>query len=131
VTELALVASRFRQRIGRHLTAITESRHWFQGHRQGDAQSLVHAWLHFEANPPLWLHSCGEVVEIAEQEPGDSFDMDEYGEIRIAPTKAPDLLASVVGRRLTGVDIYQGYTAQPQCGGFVLNFDSVGHLMLG
>ena len=121
--ELELVAGRFRDLTGRRLDRVTESRHWYQGARGGDTDSLVHVWLHFAGVLPLRLSVHGEVLGVTIVDPGGGLAMQQYGEIRIGPAQSPDLLARFVGRTLTAATVFRGYSPERQCGGLRLNFD--------
>lgn len=121
--ELELVAGRFRDLVGRRLDQVTESRHWYQGARRGDAGSLAQVWLHFAGVLPLRLSVHGEALTVSIVDPGSGLDMQQYGEIRIGPAQPPDLLAGFVGRTLTAATVFRGYSSEPRCGGLRLNFD--------
>jgi len=120
--ELRLLSTRFRSLIGQRLTGVVESRYWYHGERDGDAESLTLLWMTL-GGPPIQVSVSGETLLVTVNDPGTDVDMDEYGEIRVAPAAAPDLLAGFVGRRLTGVTVFQGYTPKPSCGGLALDFD--------
>lgn len=94
--------------LGRRLSAVTEARHWFAGERGGDADSLIHFWLHFDGAPPLMAHGCGEHVALEFSEPYAGYDMQESGETRVAPARSPDLLAEWVGQKLVDAAVIQG-----------------------
>ncbi|MCM0678825.1 hypothetical protein NCC78_29755 [Micromonospora phytophila] len=116
-----LVAGWLRDRIGLRLDRVTEARHWYGGRRDGDAQSLLHAWLHFRHRPPMRLHGRGEELLLSMEEPYGTYDMAECGETRVGPARPPDVLAGPVGERLTGgavlVEAATGY-----CSGLLLRF---------
>jgi hypothetical protein len=122
-SEPDLVAARFRDALDLPLTEVIEARHWYAGAREGDAESLTHVWFRFARRLPLHLHVMGETLYFAIEDPMEPVDMDEYGEIRVAPASPPDLLAGFVGRTLTGVTVYRGYTSAPDCRGVRLDFD--------
>jgi hypothetical protein len=105
------------------LEQVTESRHWMDGHRSGDVDSLVHVWLHFARIVPMRLHVSGETLIVSIDDPIAPFHMDGHGEIRVGPAQSPDLLAGFVGRRLTRVSVFHGYSSAPHCGGLRLDFD--------
>ncbi|MFY1594330.1 hypothetical protein [Micromonospora sp. WMMD737] len=114
-----LVAAWLRDRLGLRLDGVTEARHWYDGRRDGDTASLLHAWLHFTSCPPALLHGRGEALLLSTEDPYGPYDMAEHGDVRVGPARPPDLLASVVGERLTGaavlVDVVTG-----GCGGLLL-----------
>ncbi|WP_238015602.1 hypothetical protein KZZ52_55575 [Dactylosporangium sp. AC04546] len=112
-----------RRVIGRRLDAVTEARHWYAGRRDGDAESLVHFWLHFEGVPPVMAHSTGEHLLLEFAEPYASYDMREYGETRVEPAQPPDVLAAYKGQLLLNVAPIQGYSSEPSAGGVQLRFE--------
>jgi hypothetical protein len=109
--------------IGREVVAVTEARHWHGGRRGGDAESLLHFWLHFPNRPPLMAHGSGERLFLEFSEPYVAYDMGEHGETRVGPAEAPDLLALLPGHRLLNAAPIQGYTTGPSVGGVLLRFD--------
>jgi len=121
--ELELVTARFREMIGRRLEEIIESRHWYSGERDGDAASLTHVWLLFARVLPMHLHITGENLIVSIDDPDTDADLEEYGELRVGPARAPDLLAGFTGRMLTGVTVFRGHNNKPHCGGLRLDFD--------
>jgi hypothetical protein len=120
-----MVASWLRERIGEQLAEVTEARYWNSGERDPDADSLVHAWLHFEHRPPTQLHGCGDDLQLGIAEPYSGYDMDQFGEVRVAPTAGPDLLATMVGRRLNDAAVILGPSDRPACAGLLLRLDDV------
>lgn len=111
------------QVIGRDLVAVMEARHWHHGRRAGDAESLLHFWLHFQGVPPLMAHGCGDRLFLEFSEPYAAYDLGEYGEARVGPAQEPDLLAQFPGRRLLNTAVIPGYTTEPSVGGVLLRFD--------
>ncbi|MEV7228652.1 MULTISPECIES: hypothetical protein [Polymorphospora] len=109
--------------IGRDLVAVTEARHWHDGRRGGDAESLLHFWLHFQEVPPLMAHGCGELLLLEFSAPYAAYDMGEYGETRVGPAQKPDLLALLPGHRLLDAALVRGYATRPALGGVLLRFD--------
>jgi hypothetical protein len=109
--------------LGRRLAAVTEARSWFAGKRGSDADSLIHFWLHFDGAPPLMAHACGEHLLLEFKEPYADYDMQEYGETRVAPAKPPDLLAEWVGQKLLDAAPIQGHGTEPGAGGVQLRFE--------
>ncbi|MGW4679128.1 hypothetical protein ACWEOS_11770 [Micromonospora taraxaci] len=109
--------------IGRDLVAVTEARHWFGGRRGGDAESLLHFWLHFQGMPPLMAHGSGELLLLEFSEPYAAYDMGDDGETRVGPAQKPDLLALLPGHRLLDAALIRGYTTQPALGGVLLRFE--------
>ncbi|MFI7649014.1 hypothetical protein ACIBTZ_23485 [Micromonospora sp. NPDC049460] len=95
-----LVAVWLRDRIGLRLDGVTEARHWYEGRRDGDAGSLLYAWLHFADRPPTRLHGRSEELLLDVTDPHGPYDMAEHGEVRVGPARRPDLLATGVGERL-------------------------------
>lgn len=120
-----IVAGWLRERIGEQLAGVTEARYWNNGERDPDAASLVHAWLHFEHRPPTQLHGCGDDLQLSIADPYPSYDMDQLGEVRVASAAVPDLLAMVVGRRLTDAAVILGPADRPACAGLLLRLDDV------
>ncbi|MEV0127381.1 hypothetical protein AB0H83_02785 [Dactylosporangium sp. NPDC050688] len=112
-----------RRVIGRRLVAVTEARHWYRGRRDGDAESLLHLWLHFADVPPVKAHGCGEDLLLEFAEPYASYDMQEYGKTRVGPAQHPDLLAAYVGQLLLNVAPIQGYSLEPSVAGVRLRFE--------
>ncbi|MEU7807289.1 MULTISPECIES: hypothetical protein [unclassified Micromonospora] len=110
-----------RQVIGRNLVAVTEARHWSGGRRSGDAESLLHFWLHFQGVPVLMAHGSGELLRLQFAEPYAAYDMGEFGETRVGPAQRPDLLALLPGHRLLNAAPIHGGTTQPE--GLLLRFD--------
>jgi hypothetical protein len=88
-----IVAGWLRERIGAKLAGVTEARYWISGKRDPDAASLVHAWLHFEHRPPTQLHGCGDDLQLSIADPYPGYDMDRFGEVRVASAAVPDSLA--------------------------------------
>ncbi|MBL7261082.1 hypothetical protein [Paractinoplanes lichenicola] len=88
--------------IGRRIEAVTEARHWFEGRRDGDAESLLHFWLTFEGGVTVQVHGMGDHLLLSPLSPYPSYAMDEHGETRVEPAHKPDRLASLTGRRLLG-----------------------------
>jgi hypothetical protein len=126
-----LIGRRFAHLHGRTVLAVTESRHWFAGKRGGDAESLVCPWLHFESAPPIQLRVHGEDLILTYDVPYPSCDMDEYGELRVGPATAPDLLATLVGERLTSsVAVATPWTSNGHVGGIILEFPT-DHVLIG
>ncbi|HEX5596375.1 MAG TPA: hypothetical protein VFX61_10210 [Micromonosporaceae bacterium] len=111
--------------IGRECIAVTEARYWYGGRREGDAESLLHCWLHFQDTRPLMVHGSGERLFLKFGEPYPPYDMGEHGETRVGPARAPDLLASLPGHRLLNATLVQGFTTGPSVGGVLLRFDHV------
>ncbi|WP_412542586.1 hypothetical protein R8Z50_08865 [Longispora sp. K20-0274] len=124
VSEVELVSAKLRALIGRRLLDVVEARYWFKGRRGPDSESLLHAWFQFEDLQSLMVHGCGERLELSIGEPYGSYDMAEYGETRVAPARAPDLLASVVGARLVDAAVICGYSTEPMCGAVIFRFDA-------
>lgn len=91
--------------VGRLLSGVTEARHWHDGERGGDVESLLHFWLHFEETPALMAQGKGDALTLDFSEPYTSYDMQEYGEVRVGPAAEPDLLAALPGRRLLDVSV--------------------------
>lgn len=121
-----LVAGWLRERIGRRLVQVTEARHWYNGERDPDtAASLIHAWLHFDQRPPTELHRHGDDLQLSAADPYPGYDMDQYGEVRVAPAGAPDLLADAVGRHLNDAAVILGPFSRPTCAGLLLRLDDV------
>lgn len=123
MSDRAETAELLHQIIGREVVAVTEARYWYEGKREGDAESLLHFWLHFQGNPPLMAHHSGEHLSFEFGEPYAAYDMGEYGEARVGPALAPDLLAFLPGQRLLNAALIQGYTTGPSVGGVLLRFD--------
>ena len=107
---------------GRRLAAVVEARHWHEGRRGGDAESLLHVWLFFENAAPIGLSGVGDRLLLSEREPDRPADMGEYGEIRVGPAESPDLLAGFAGRRLTGGEVVAGPDLDGACSGLRLRF---------
>ncbi|GIF26381.1 hypothetical protein BJ973_005741 [Actinoplanes tereljensis] len=107
---------------GRRLEAVTEARHWFEGRREPDAESLLHAWLFFEHTGPIALHGRGDQFLLSKKDPYRSYDMDEYGQTRVGPALSPDVLSSFVGARLSDGAAILGHDGDAVCAGLVLRF---------
>jgi hypothetical protein len=120
-----IVAEWLRDRVGLHLAAVTEARHWYRGERGPDADSLIHAWLHFDDRPPTRVHGHGDDLLLSTGDPYSDYEMAEAGEVRVRPAKAPDLLARLVGRRLTNAAVILGPLARPTTAGVLLSMDGV------
>lgn len=119
-----VVASWLREMLGRRLDAVTEARHWFEGRREPDAESLLHAWLHFEHAVPVGLHGRGEELLLSKENPYQSYDMDEHGETRVGPPQQPDILSGFVGARLSDGAVILGHDGDTVSAGLVLRFDN-------
>jgi hypothetical protein len=107
--------------LGRRLTAVTEARHRLEDERGSDADSLIHFRLHFDGAPPLMAHGCGEHLLLKFSEPYADYDMQEFGETRVASAKPPDLLAEWVGQTLLDAALIHGYGSA--VGGVRLRFE--------
>ena len=116
----AATAELLRRVVGQNLEAVTEARYWREGVRDGDAESLLHFWLHFEGNPPLMVHGVGEHLSLSFSEPYESYDMEDQGETRVGPATAPDALASLPGQRLLDAALIQRHTPMPSVGGVLM-----------
>ncbi len=68
-----MVASWLTSMSGRRLDAVTEARHWHEGRRASDAESLLHAWLFFEHALPVGLHGHGDQIVLAKENPYRSY----------------------------------------------------------
>jgi hypothetical protein len=123
VDDRAATAELLRRVVGRNLEAVTEARYWHEGVRDGDAESLLHFWLHFDGNPPLMMHGVGEHLSLSCSEPFGSYDMEDQGERRVGPAAAPDMLANLPGQRLLNAALIQGYTPIPSVGGVLMRFE--------
>ena len=77
--------------------ALRGLRHWYEGRRKPDAESLLHAWLFFEDAVPVGLRGSGDRLLLAKENPYDSYDMDEYGQTRVGPAQPPDVLSGFAG----------------------------------
>jgi hypothetical protein len=126
VTDRVATAAMIRDLLGRRLIAVTEARHWFAGERSSDEDSLGHFWLHFDGARPLMAHACGEHLLLKFSEPYAAYDMQEYGETRVAPAKPPDLLAEWAGQKLLNAALIQGHGTEPGAGGVQLRFEHGG-----
>lgn len=115
---------------GRQLEKVVEARHWYDGHRDGDQESLIHFWLYFGHFPPLMVHGCGDHVQLAYTRPYASYSTDEYGETRVEAAEHPDLMATFVGATLLSTNTLHGDALQDHCSALVLRFDT-GNLVLG
>jgi hypothetical protein len=129
-SDLSMVASWLTSMCGRRLEAVTEARHWREGRREADAESLLHAWLFFEYAGPIGLHGCGDQVILAREDPYRSYDMDEHGQTRVGPTRSPDALSRFIGSRLTDGAVIVGPDGDAVCAGLVLRFND-GDLVVG
>ncbi|MGC4755512.1 hypothetical protein [Micromonospora trifolii] len=125
-----MVASWLGSMVGRRLEAVTEARHWCEGRREADAESLLHAWLFFGSAMPVGLHGRGDQLLLAKEDPYRSYDMDEYGETRVGPARRPDVLSGFVGARLTDGAVIVGQDVDEVCAGLVLRFKD-GDLVIG
>jgi hypothetical protein len=125
-----MVASLLTRLIGQRLYAVTEARHWYQGRREPDTASLLHAWLHFDQAMPIGLHGRGDELLLAKEDPYRSYDMDEHGQTRVGPALPPDVLATFVGARLTDGAVIVGHDGALVCAGLHLRFDN-GGLVVG
>ncbi|MEV0428702.1 hypothetical protein [Micromonospora sp. NPDC050495] len=125
-----MVASWLTSMCGRRLDAVTEARHWHEGRREPDAESLLHAWLFFEYAVPVGLHGCGDHLILAKDDPGGFYDMGEYGETRVGPAQEPDVLSRFIGARLTDGAVILGHDGDAVCAGLVLRFEN-GDLVIG
>ncbi|WP_127507694.1 hypothetical protein [Actinoplanes solisilvae] len=118
LTEMFSAARTCRQtRIGQRLDAVTEARHWYQGQRELDTASLLHAWLFFDHAMPVGLHCRGDELVLAKEDPYRSYDMNEHGETRVGPALPPDVLSRFVGARLTDGAVIVGHDADTVCAG--------------
>ncbi|MGV9804583.1 hypothetical protein [Micromonospora chersina] len=120
MTDPAATAELLRRVVGRNLEAVTEARYWHEGVRDGDAESLLHFWLHFEGNPPLMVHGVGEQLSLSLCQPYESYDMKDQGETRVGPAAAPDALASLPGQRLLTAALIQRHSLMPSVCGLLM-----------
>lgn len=125
-----MVASWLKSMVGRRLDAVTEARHWYEGRREPDAESLLHAWLFFEYAVPVGLNGRGDQLLLAKEDPYRSYDMDEHGETRVGPARRPDVLSGFTGARLTDGAVILGHDGDAVCAGLVLRFEN-GDLVIG
>ncbi|WP_187645983.1 hypothetical protein [Actinoplanes teichomyceticus] len=125
-----MVASWLTEMIGRRLDAVIEARHWYQGRRESDAESLLHAWLYFDHAMPVGLHHRGDELLLAKEDPYRSYDMDEHGETRVGPALSPDVLSKFVGARLIDGAVIVGHDGALVGAGLDLRFDT-GSLVVG
>jgi hypothetical protein len=125
-----IVAAWLKSMFGRRLDAVTEARHWDEGRRKPDAESLLHAWLFFEYAVPVGLHGHGDQLLLAKEDPYRSYDMDEHGETRVGPARRPDVLSGFIGARLTDGAVIVGHDGDAVCAGLVLRFEN-GDLVIG
>lgn len=123
VDDPTATAALLRRVVRRNLEAVTEARYWHKGMRDGDAESLLHFWLHFEGRPPLMMHGVGEHLSLSFSEPYGSYNMEDQGETRVRPAAAPDVLANLPGQQLLDAALIQGYTPMPSVGGVLLRFE--------
>jgi len=120
-----LIEHRLTELHGRTLLAVTEARHWFAGRRDDDAASLIHPWFHLENAPPIQLRVHGEDLMLSTAEPYTSYDMDQYGQIRVGPAQPPDLLAAPVGQQLrASTALRTAWTSEGRVGAVLLEFSS-------
>jgi hypothetical protein len=125
-----LVASWLNAMVGRRLDAVTEARHWFKRRRGPDAESLIHAWLHFEQAVPVEIAGRGDELLLSKEEPYLSYDMEEYGETRVGPASPPDVLAKFVGATLIDGAVITGPSGDCFSAGLLLQFED-GDLTIG
>ncbi|GAA1842981.1 hypothetical protein [Asanoa iriomotensis] len=123
-TDPEMVASWLTNMVDRRLEAVTEARHWHEGRRGPDAESLLHAWLFFERAGPVGLHGRGDQLLLAKENPYRSYGADEYGETRVGPAQRPDVLSGFIGRRLTDAAVIVGQDGAGVCGGLMLRFEN-------
>ncbi|WP_188196904.1 hypothetical protein [Nonomuraea sp. SYSU D8015] len=65
--------------VSRRLLQVTVSWHT---HPSGDQASLVHMWLHLSDLGPVRFHTAPDAsLELTLDQPHDSYDMDEYGQV--------------------------------------------------
>ena len=126
----AMVVSWLSSMCGRRLDAATEARHWYEGRRGPDAESLLHAWLSFEHAAPVGLHVRGDRFLLAKEDPYRSYDMGEHGATRVGPARDPDVLSGFIGARLTDGTVIVGHDGDSVSAGLVLRFDN-GDLVVG
>ena len=125
-----MVASWLTEMTGRRLDTVIEARHWYQGRRESDTESLLHAWLFFDNAMPVSLHHRGDELLLAKEDPYRSYDMDEYGGTRVGPALSPDVLSRFVGARLTDGAVIVGHDGALVSAGLDLRFDT-GDLVIG
>jgi hypothetical protein len=119
-----MVAFWLKSMVGRRLEGVTEARHWHEGRREPDAESLLHAWMFFEHTVPIGLHGRGDQLLLAKENPYRSYDMNEHGEARVGPARHPDVLATCIGARLTDGAVIVGHHGDAVCAGLVLRFEN-------
>jgi hypothetical protein len=129
--ECEVVTAWLRDRIGLRLAAVTESRHWYLGRRDPDAESLLHAWLHFDHRPPTRLHAHGDDLFLSVGDPHPGYDMDEYGAVHVGPASVPDVLATTVGRQLTDAAVLLGRNRAPATAALLLRWDTDVTMVIG
>ncbi len=109
--------------VGRDIVAVTEARHWYDDTRGGDEESLIHFWLHSRGNAPLEVHGRGDDIFLEFSEPYAGYDMGEFGQTRVEPAAAPDLLAHLPGHRLLDAALIYNKMAVASVSGILLRFD--------
>jgi hypothetical protein len=120
---LAEAAEVMRAVIGHDVAAVTEARYWYGDRRGGDAESLLHFWLHVSGMPALMVHGCGDELLLEFSEPYAAYDMGEYGQTRVGPAQLPDLLAHLPGHRLRGAALLHHPTMPSVPSGIWLRLD--------
>lgn len=87
--------------VSRKLLQVTVSWHT---HPSDDQASLVHMWLHISDLGPVRFHTAPDAsLELTLDQPHDSYDMDEYGQVTVGPAAEDFLMSRFIGQSIRAV----------------------------
>ncbi|GAA3667433.1 hypothetical protein GCM10022224_034560 [Nonomuraea antimicrobica] len=87
--------------VSRSLLQVTVSWHT---HPSDDQASLVHMWLHMSDLGPVRVHTAPDAsLELTLDQPHDSYDMDEYGQVIVGPAPVDLLMSRFIGQSIRAV----------------------------
>ncbi|MEU1393901.1 MULTISPECIES: hypothetical protein [unclassified Nonomuraea] len=87
--------------VSRRLLQVTVSLHT---HPSDDQASLVHMWLHLSDLGPVRFHTAPDAsLELAFDQPHNSYDMDEYGQVIVGPAAENFLMSRFIGQSIRAV----------------------------
>ncbi|MEV1005519.1 hypothetical protein [Nonomuraea sp. NPDC050202] len=87
--------------VSRRLLQVTVSWH---AHTSDDQASLVHMWLHMSDLGPVRVHTAPDAsLELTLDQPHNSYDMDEYGQVTVGPATEDFLMSRFIGQSIRAV----------------------------
>jgi hypothetical protein len=100
--------------VSRSLLQVTVSWHT---HPSDDQASLVHMWLHMSDLGPVRFHTApDDSLELTLDQPHDSYDMDEYGQVIAGPAPEDFLMSRFIGQSIRAVHRIIDHRIQAEIG---------------